>query len=76
MFKCHVCGSTEAQEEFIDEVFLIEGKRILVEQVPVRRCIHCGEITVSRETMERVRRLVHSETQPIKTVALEVFAFA
>jgi hypothetical protein len=55
---------------------LIEGKRVLVEHIPVMRCARCGEVTVSRETTERVRRLVRGETQPVKTVALEVFAFA
>jgi len=76
MFKCHLCGATQAQEDFTDEVFLIEGKRVLVEHIPVTRCARCGEITVSRETTERVRRLLHGEAQPIKTVPLEVFAFA
>jgi YgiT-type zinc finger domain-containing protein len=76
MFQCHVCGSTRAYAEVTDEVFLIEGKRVLVEHIPVMRCARCGEVTVSRETTERVRRLVHGETQPVKTVALEVFAFA
>jgi len=29
---------------------------------------------LSRETTERVRRLVHGEGQPIKTISMDVFA--
>ena len=76
MFHCHVCGFTEAYEDFTDEVFLIEGKRVLVEHIPVTRCGRCGEATFSRVTTERVRRLVYGEAKPIRTVPLAVFAFA
>ena len=76
MFHCHVCGFNEAYEDFTDEVFLIDGKRVLVEHIPVTQCARCGEPTFSRTTTERVRQLVHGQAQPIKTVPLEVFAFA
>ena len=76
MFHCHVSGSTEACEDFTDEVFLIVGKRVLVEHIPVTRCARCGEAAFSRVTTERVRQLVLGQAQPIKTVPLEVFAFA
>ncbi|HEY88295.1 MAG TPA: YgiT-type zinc finger protein [Thermoflexia bacterium] len=76
MFQCHVCGFTQAYAEFTDEVFLIAGKRVLVEHIPVTRCARCGAITFSREITEQVRQLVHSQTQPVRRVPLEVFAFA
>lgn len=75
MFKCHVCGSTEAYTDFTDEVFLIKGQHVLVEHIPVTRCARCGEVTFSRATTEHVRHLVH-EIQPVKTLTLDVFAFA
>jgi HTH-type transcriptional regulator / antitoxin MqsA len=39
-------------------------------------CARCGEYTFSRETMEKVRRMVHGETEPVGIVELEVFAYA
>ena len=75
MFHCHVCGFSEAYEDYANEVFLIEGKRVLVERSPVTRCARCDEATFSRTTTERVRQLVHGQAQPVKTVPLEVFAF-
>jgi HTH-type transcriptional regulator / antitoxin MqsA len=75
MFNCHVCGGTAARNEFVSEVFTIDGRRVLVEHIPAQVCERCGEPAFSRETTERIRRLVH-ETRPAKTVSLDVFALA
>jgi HTH-type transcriptional regulator / antitoxin MqsA len=72
MFRCHVCGATEARQASVDEVFVIDGKYVLVEGI----CARCGEATFSRETTERIRRMVHGEAQPVRAVAMEVFAYA
>jgi len=76
MFKCHVCGSAAARNEFVNEVFSVEDRRVLVEHIQAQVCERCGEPTFSRETMEKVRRLVHGEGRPSKTVPLDVFALA
>jgi len=76
MFRCQVCGSAQACEGSTDEVFLIEGKRVLIENIPVTRCARCGEATFSRTTTERVRQLIHGQAHPIRTVHMEVFTFA
>lgn len=76
MFRCDVCGSTIAYDQTTSEVFLIEGTRVLVQDIPVRVCANCGELVFSRETTERVRRMVHGEAQPIGRVQLDVFAYA
>lgn len=76
MFKCHVCGSTNAHEELVSEVFQIEGKPILVEKIPAQVCARCGEEIFDKETVEKVRLLVHGRTKPIKSVQMDVFAYA
>jgi len=76
MFRCHVCGNTSAKPDFVNEIFTVEERRMLVEQIPAQVCKRCGEATFSRETTEKIRRLVHGEGQPVRTVPLEVFAFA
>lgn len=42
MFKCEVCGCEEARTELVSDIFLVEGKRILVEQIPARVCTVWG----------------------------------
>lgn len=76
MFRCHVCGNMSAKSDFVNEIFTVEGRRVLVEQIPAQVCERCGEATFSRETTEKIRRLVHGAGQPVRTVPLEVFAFA
>jgi len=75
MFKCHVCGGGAARSEFVSEVFTIDGRRVLVEHIPAQVCERCGEATFSRETTEKIRRLVH-DARPAKTVPLDVFALS
>lgn len=76
MFKCHVCGSTKAHDALVSEVFHIDGKPVLVENIPAKVCARCGEEIFSRETTEKVRLLVHSKAKPIKSVQMDVFAYA
>ncbi len=76
MFTCNVCGNHVAYHETTSEVFLVDDKRVLVRDIPVLVCAHCGEQVFSRETTERVRRMVHGEAEPVGRVQLEVFAYA
>ena len=73
-FICHVCGSTTGRDELVNEVFEIEGRRVLVEKIPSKVCERCGEATFSRETTEKIRKLVHDNRQPVRKEQLDVFA--
>ena len=75
MDKCHVCGSDELRKELVNEVFMIDGKPVLVENIPAKVCGRCGEILFSRETTEKIRRMVHGEGRPIRTLPMDVFAY-
>ena len=75
MFHCHVCGKTESRQELVSEVFDIDGRLVRVEQIPATVCTHCGEPVFSRDTSERVRRMVHGEAKPIKSIQMDVFAY-
>ena len=75
-FKCHVCGSESAKEEIVSQVLEVDGRRVLVEHIPALACTRCSETSISRETTERIRLLVHGAGRPNKTVPLEVFEFA
>ena len=76
MFRCHICGKSESRQEFVSEVFDIDGKAVRVENVPATVCAQCGEPVFSRETTEKVRRMVHGEGKPVKSVQMDVFAFS
>lgn len=65
MSRCHVCGSIETKEEYTNEIFQIDNKPVLVEHIPATVCVRCGEETFSRETTERIRRMVQGEAKPV-----------
>jgi len=75
MFKCHVCNSEDFHQELASEIFQIDGKFYLVEQIPVTVCSHCGEESFSRETTERIRVMLYGKTQPLKSISVDVFAY-
>jgi YgiT-type zinc finger domain-containing protein len=64
------------REEQVSEVFLIDGRVVLVEDIPAQICRQCGEATFSRETTEKIRRMVHGEAEPVKSVQVDVFAYS
>jgi len=73
---CEVCGSGQFEARLVNEIFLIEGEFVLVENIPATVCAQCGETIFSRETTEKIRRMVHGEARPIKSIQVDVFAFA
>ena len=75
MFSCPVCNSSQSRVELVEEAFKIDGRHILVDHVPSEICQHCGERSFSRETTEKVRRMVHSGAKPLKSMPIPVYEF-
>ncbi|MGK5093547.1 YgiT-type zinc finger protein [Deltaproteobacteria bacterium TL4] len=75
-FQCHVCGSQESKDNFTQEVFQINEKHVLVEHIPALVCRACGEKVFSADTTEMIRKMLHGEVHPIKTVQMDVFNFS
>lgn len=76
MWRCHVCGSTDSRQELVSELFNLNGRTVLIECIPARVCDRCGEVTFSGETNESVRRLVHGQARPARTMQVDVFAYS
>ena len=76
MFACAVCHADESRNELVEEVFRIDGKYVLVNGIPATVCIRCQEQTFSRETTEKIRRMLHSQASPARSIAMQVFEFA
>ncbi len=75
MFKCHVCGSTESHSKVVTDIFMVDEKPVLVENIPAQVCSHCGEEVFSSETAERVRQLVRSSNKAVKSIKMDVFDY-
>ncbi len=73
---CPVCHAEESREERVDEVFRTDGQYVLVIGIPAVVCVRCGEQAFSRETVGKVRSMVHGEAKAIGSVPVQVFDFA
>lgn len=62
-FTCNVCGENRFRNDVVSEVFEINGRRILIENIPAQVCLQCGEMTFSSEVAESVRRMACGEVQ-------------
>lgn len=71
-----VCRDADSREELVDEVFKVDGRYVMVGDVPASVCQRCGERSFSRETTERVRLLVHGQATAARSVPLQVYEFA
>lgn len=74
MKHCDVCGNTTFHDDHVNEVFDIDGKMMMVENIAARVCDRCGEATFDRETVENVRQAVHGGAHPSRQISLDVFA--
>ena len=72
---CDVCRAavTEAKVTFTAE---LNGKLLVVENVPAKVCGQCGERLFSADTVERLQKTVWEQNTPVRIVETPVFDFA
>ena len=54
----------------------VQGRLVLVENVPARVCIETGERLFSPETVERLQRIILGSTRPKRVVETPVYEYA
>ena len=68
------------KETFIEQrvtyAIELEGKFIIVENVPARVCVETGERLFAPETVERLQQTVWEGRQPHRVIETPVFVFA
>jgi YgiT-type zinc finger domain-containing protein len=75
MAVCTACGADRSRDELVDEVFRVDERYVLVGGIPARVCVRCGAQSFSRETTERVRRMLHGHAEPTRSIPLGIFEF-
>ncbi len=54
----------------------VEGKLIVIENVPARVCLETGEQFFSPETVERLQKMVWELRKPTRMIEVPVYEFA
>ena len=54
----------------------VDGRLIVIENVPARINVETGESHFSPKTVERLRRIVRERRSPVRTIQTPVYEFA
>lgn len=54
----------------------LDGKFILIENVPARVCMETGEQFFSPEIVERLQRMIWEQREPSRVIEVPVFEYA
>ena len=54
----------------------VEGKLMVVENVPARVCLETGEQSFSPDTVERLQQMVWEQRKPTRVIEVPVYEFA
>jgi YgiT-type zinc finger domain-containing protein len=63
-------------EQHVNYVLEMDGKFIIVENVPARVCVETGERLFSPETVERLQHMIWEQKKPSRKIEVPVFEFA
>jgi YgiT-type zinc finger domain-containing protein len=73
-------GIDDWQETFVERkvtyTIEIDGKFVIIENVPARVSLETGERLFSPETVERLQQTVWEEREPDRVIETPVFEFA
>jgi len=72
--KCDICGGPLVEQDVTYRIEL-DSKLIVVENVPAKLCVQCGERLFSAETVERLQQTVWEQKRPSKILETPVFDF-
>ena len=75
MSACAVCGCPDSRAEFVSDIFQVGDEYALVDRIPANVCTRCGEQSFSRETTEKVRRMLHEKSGATRSVTVNVYEF-
>ena len=68
MMRCPSCRNDELTEAFTTYFSDTDGLYVIIENVPCRKCMHCGEIFFSASVMAKIDRIIAS----IRSIASKI----
>ncbi|MBC6478762.1 MAG: type II toxin-antitoxin system MqsA family antitoxin [Hormoscilla sp. GM7CHS1pb] len=68
-------GQEALVETKVNYMLELDGKFVIVENVPARVCLETGERFFSPETVERIQKIFWEKRKPNRVVEASVFEF-
>jgi YgiT-type zinc finger domain-containing protein len=77
--QCPVCGGQLIKDTIREDVW-VESELLVIDNLPAKVCLHCGESIVDYNTMEKIEKIIekfkHKEIASTKFTAYEIDAMA
>ncbi|RRR67137.1 MAG: type II toxin-antitoxin system MqsA family antitoxin [Candidatus Viridilinea halotolerans] len=73
--QCNNCGTDGAQTRFITRIYGKGEDLLVIENIPVINCPHCGESYLTAETLHRIAQIKRERKQRalMRSVAVAEF---
>ncbi|MEG4842366.1 YgiT-type zinc finger protein [Microcoleus sp. B9-D4] len=71
-----ICRKETMVEQKVTYTLEVNGKFIIIENVPARVCVETGERFFSPETVEQLQKMIWEDRKPIMVIETPVFEFA
>ncbi|MEG3833681.1 MULTISPECIES: YgiT-type zinc finger protein [unclassified Microcoleus] len=71
-----ICRKETMVEQKVTYTLEVNGKFIIIENVPARVCVETGDRFFSPETVEQLQKMIWEERKPIRVIKTPVFEFA
>ena len=73
--KCDICGKKGARQRYISRSYGKGEALLVIEDVPIIHCPHCGEGYLTAQTLQEIERLKQARqtVAPKRPVAVAVF---
>ncbi len=72
--KCDLCGGAVVERK-VSYTIEFKGRLNIVEHVPARECLQCGERLYSPETVEKIQKAIWQNRKPDRVVETPVIDF-
>ena len=73
--KCDICSGPMVEKE-VTYWIEMDDRLFVVEKVPAKVCVQCGERLYSAETVERLQKTVWGHKEPTRVIETPVFDFS
>jgi len=72
--KCDLCGGPVVDKE-VSYVIEFKERLHIVEHVPARECLQCGERLYAPETIEKIQKAVWQDRKPDRVIETPVIDY-
>jgi YgiT-type zinc finger domain-containing protein len=72
---CDICGGTMVEQQVTYRIEL-DDTLVVIENLPARVCLQCGETLYSAETVEQLQGTAWQRKNPLRVLETPVFDFA